>query len=605
MNSLQETITALPLSPGVYLMKGAGGEVIYVGKAVALKKRVQSYFSGSRKPAKVRALVQRVHDLEVIVTASELDALILENNLIKKYRPTYNVDLKDDKNYPYVRLDVGHSYPRLEIVRRRRRDGALYFGPYPSAGALRQTLAVLQKHFRLRRCANRQFGNRSRPCLNHQMNLCQAPCCRQVDQQQYRRQVDQAVLFLKGKGPQVVAGLEKEMSALAAGQRFEEAARVRDTILALRQVMMSQKIDSGAGEDLDVIGIAGDEEQGFAVYLLRIRQGNVVGGRPFAFFRFAGYRRELIAAFVQRYYHEDRVPPPTILVPQGADRQELLEQWLSTLRGRGVRLQVPVRGRKAGLLAMASENAQTFFRQQHQTSTDMQQVLAGLGRKVGLQKELEIIECIDISNFQDRFPVASLVTFVNGRPCKDAYRRYRLDHIPGPDDYAMMRAVIDRRFAPSAETAKPDLLLIDGGKGQLSVVSQALDRLGVTMPVVAIAKGRDDLGRKSRSAADSFFLPGRKNPLVLHPHSGAYLLLQQIRDEAHRFAISYHRQCSRKQLTDTALLEIPGIGAVRARRLLETFGSFKGVAAAERDALEACSFLDRSTADRVFQYFRG
>ena len=293
-----------------------------------------------------------------------------------------------------------------------------------------------------------------------------------------------------------------------------------------------------------------------------------------------------------------------ILLPQAVCNHELLERWLSALRKRKVELTTPIRGRKAALLTMATDNARAFFRQQQQDSTDLQQVLTALGRKIGMKRVPAVIECVDISNFQGDFPVASLVCFVNGWPQKDSYRRYRLDEIAGPDDFAMMAAVMDRRFAGSDKREKPDILLVDGGKGQLSAVARVFDRLQVDVSIVAIAKGRDKRGKKSRVAVDSFYIRDRKNPLGIHPHSGAYLLLQQIRDEAHRFAISYHRQRSRKNLTETALLGIPGIGPVRARCLLEHFGSLQGVRKARLESLESCSFLDRGTASRVFQYFK-
>lgn len=604
MTELERKVANLPLSPGVYLMKDSQGKVLYVGKAISLKKRVQSYFSAAPKAVKVEALVRRVHDLEVMVTASELDALILENTLIKKYRPTYNVELKDDKNYPYVRLQASQKYPRLEIVRHRRRDGALYFGPYPSVGALRETLALLQKHFLLRRCSNRQFANRLRPCLNYQMKLCLGPCCLEVDQKEYRRHIDQVIMFLRGKGQQVIDGLTAEMSALAAEHSFEAAARLRDTIFALKKILETQEVDSSAGDDLDVIGLAGDENQGFSLYLLTIRRGKVVGGRPFAFSRFAGYAGELIAAFVQRYYSKEVTPPPVILVPQAVGNHELLERWLTTLRKHKVELMTPIRGRKAALLTMASDNARAFFHQQQQDATDLQQVLAALGRKTGMKRVPAVIECVDISNFQGDLPVASLVCFVNGRPQKESYRRYRLDEISGPDDFAMMAAVMERRFGPGTEREKPDMLLVDGGKGQLSAVSLVLDRLQVEIAVVAIAKGRDQWGKKARTAIDQFYIRNRKNPLSIHPHSGVYLLLQQIRDEAHRFAISYHRQRRRKNLTESVLLDIPGIGPVKARSLLDYFGSLERVQKADLESLESCPFLDRGTASRVFEYLK-
>ncbi len=604
MNELRQQAANLPLSPGVYLFKNARGKVLYVGKAAALRQRVQSYFSSGEKPAKVAVLMHQVRQLEVIVTPAEIDALILENHLIKKYRPRYNVNLKDDKNYPYLRLDPREDFPRLEVVRHRRGDQALYFGPYPSVGALRETLRLLQRHFLLRRCRPSQFRNRVRPCLNYQLGLCLGPCCRPVEARVYRRQVEQVVMFLRGRGRQLLDGLQRQMQELAAQQRFEEAARVRDTLAALRQVLQGQKVDSGVADDLDFLALAGDGEQGYALYLLRVRHGHVVGGRPFPAADFAGGAAELLRGFLQQYYHESELPPPTILLPEKLPGADLLETWLAGLAGRRVCLQAPRRGRKAALLAMAAANADSFLRQQRQKDSDRQQLLVLLARRLGLPRPPAVIECIDISTTQGSLPVASLVVFAGGRPDKSRYRRYRLDDIPGPDDYAMMAAVIRRRFSDEKKAAdSPDLLLVDGGRGQLAVVARVLDELGIPVPVVAIAKGRDARGRKTAPAADTFFLAGRRNPLRLSPQSGVYLLLQQIRDEAHRFAVAYHRRRRQQTMTGTALREIPGIGPVRAAKLLAAFGSLEGVRAASLAELEQCRFLDRRTAAAVRDYF--
>jgi excinuclease ABC subunit C len=379
---------------------------------------VQSYFSPASKPAKVIAMVRRVADVEVVVTPGELDALVLENQLIKRHRPHYNIDLKDDKNYPYVRLDRGQPFPRLEIVRRRRPDRAEYFGPYPSAGALRETLAVLQRQFRLRRCHDRQFANRVRPCLNYQMNLCTGPCCGHVSSAAYALQVEQAVLFLRGHGREVVAKLREAMKERAAAQAYEEAARLRDDIAALEQVLTAQQVDSGNGEDLDVFNLAGDDDRGFAAYLLRVRGGMVSGGRPFFISRYAGSALELVPAMIQDYYGERQVPPPLILVPAPIAEQEVVEAWLSGLAAKRVRLLTPRRGHKARLLAMAADNARSNFHQKLGEYRDLDRVLAVLGQKLGLPAAPMIIECIDISNLGGLAPVASLVAFRNGKPWK-------------------------------------------------------------------------------------------------------------------------------------------------------------------------------------------
>ncbi|MBN2231815.1 MAG: excinuclease ABC subunit UvrC [Deltaproteobacteria bacterium] len=601
---LREPVARLPLEPGVYLMKDAAGTIIYIGKAVSLRRRVQSYFSPAPKPAKVTAMVRLVTAVEVVVTPGELDALVLENQLIKQHRPRYNIDLKDDKNYPYVRLDRERPFPRLEVVRRRRPDRAEYFGPYPSAGALRETLAVLQRQFRLRRCRDRQFTNRLRPCLNYQMNLCTGPCCGHIAAADYDRQVEQAALFLHGRGLEVVQRLREAMKERAGAKEYEEAARIRDGIAALERVLSAQQVDRGGEGDLDVLNLAGDDDRGYAAYLLQVRGGMVNGGRPFFFPRFAGSAAELVPALIQEYYGDRQVPPPLIMVPEPFAEQEVVAAWLGGLAGRRVRLQTPRRGHKARLLAMAADNARVHFHQQRDEHRDMDRVLAVLGRKLGLPAAPAIIECIDVSNLGGRAPVASLVAFRNGRPWKEGYRQFNFDDGTGPDDYAIMAATIARRFSSGAMAVDwPDLLLIDGGRGQLAAVVRILEHLGLEVPAAAIAKGRDQRGRKDSRAGDRVFIPGRQNPVALHRHSGVCLLLQQIRDEAHRFAVSRHRQRRRSLTLESELRAIPGIGERRARGLLERFGSVAGVRAAGREELVACPGLDRRTASRVYDYF--
>ena len=602
---LEAKLAALPDHPGVYLFRDEAGRILYIGKAISLKKRVRSYFSGRPDRAKTALLLTRIADLEVILASSEVEALLLENNLIKKHRPPFNIDLKDDKNYPYVRIDFSREFPRLEIVRRRRADGARYFGPYPAVTALRSTLKILNRHFRLRRCRTSRFKNRVRPCLNFQMGYCAGPCCGEISVAAYRRALSQAALILAGRGRPVLSALKRRMDEAAARLDFEEAARLRDALADLQQVMENQAIDAGRDEDLDVLAVSGDPSGRVVLYQLSIRRGCVVGGRPFAFPDYGGRLEELPAAFLQRRYGGEDIsekPPPVIVGPGFGEVTAGLEEWLGRLRGGRVRLVVPRRGRRLQLLRLAEENAADFLKREAGRDKPGAAALAEIARVLKLAGPPELIEGIDISNFGTEGVVASLVSFRAGSKNPDGYRRYRLD-FPPPDDFARMAEIIHRRFAPGKERRLPDLLLLDGGRLQLQAVARVLDELGVEVPLLAIAKGRDPEGRKSRRTPDLFYAAGRREPLPFGERSPARRLLEEIRDEAHRFAVDYHR-LRRRQNRETVLTEIPGIGPRRAIRLLQDFGSVEGIAAAGVDELVEKGGLPRPVAEKVVGFFR-
>ncbi len=617
---LEKKLAMLPDAPGVYRFFDAAGATLYIGKAVSLKKRVRSYFRGQPDRAKTALLISRIVDLEVIVCTSEIEALLLENILIKQHRPPFNIDLKDDKHYPYVRLDLREEFPRFEIVRRRRADGARYFGPFPAVAALRSTLKILNRHFRLRRCSGRRFRNRVRPCLNQQMGLCSGPCCGLIDAAAYRQAVAAAAAILAGRGRPVLARLEKEMAAAAERLDFEAAAAKRDAIADLKTVLAAQEIDAGRDEDLDVIATAGGEAGDAVVYRLTIRGGNVVGGRPFHFRNYGGRLEDLPGAFLQGCYGAraaaDELPPPLIVAPAFGEAAAALERWLTELRGGRVRLLVPRRGRKFQLLKLAGKNATEFLERESRAAAFPARALAELARVLKLPAPPAVIEGLDISHLGKEGVVASLVLFRDGRPAPGEYRRYCLE-APPPDDFARMAEVVRRRFAPPAAEngvdareeggvaggrPQPDLLLLDGGRPQLLAVQRMLGELGVKVPLLAIAKGRDAVGGRAGRQPDLFYQPGRAGTLPLGESAPARRLLQQVRDEAHRFPLAYHRR-RRSRSRETVLLGIEGIGRKRALQLLEVFGSVEKIAVANLEELTERGRLPSAVAGRVAEFF--
>ena len=535
-DAIKETLAVLPNAPGVYIMHDASGKVIYVGKAVILKNRVRSYFRpASQVSPKVRAINAHVASIETIVTASEMEALILECNLIKKYRPRYNIDLKDDKTYPYLKITVGEAYPRMVLTRRVLKDGARYYGPFADAGALRDTMKLIRTMFPLRHCRNL---NAKRPCLQYHLHRCLAPCTGKVPVSEYRQLVDSVLLLLDGK----VAQLEKELTAKMqeASDRleFEAAARYRDSLLSVRKLAEKQKATTESG-DRDVVGLAMDDS-GVCVQVFFIRSGKILGRDSFFLDQEIGEPGgEVLADFLKQYYHENHRPPREILVSEELEDSDrtLLSQWLSTLNEKTVDLLVPQRGLKHDLVLMAVNNAKKNLeerlrrgRASGQTGLDAAEQLQ---KALGLVKPLERMDCFDISHNQGRETVASMVVFRNGEPSKKDYRRYKLRSTEGkPDDFKSMQEVVYRRYRDLEDL--PSLIIIDGGKGQLSSACEVIRGLGISgeeVPVIGLAKREEEI-----------FKEGAHTSILLDKMSPALHLIQHIRDEAHRFAITYHRK---------------------------------------------------------------
>ncbi|WP_093690911.1 excinuclease ABC subunit UvrC [Sporolituus thermophilus] len=595
-SELEQKLAHLPDKPGVYLMKDASGRIIYVGKAVNLKNRVRSYFQASRNHSpKVRAMVARIADLEYIITASEIEALILECNLIKKHRPKYNISLKDDKSYPYIKVTVNEAYPRVYATRKVQKDGASYFGPYTSAGAVHETLALLRKLFPLRTC--RRLDAR-RPCLQFHIKRCLAPCSGRVDEDQYQAMIKAVCLFLEGRSDDVVKELKRRMEEAAENLEFEQAAQLRDQLAAVEKVREKQNIVTGSG-DQDVIGLA-RSAAGACVQVFFIRSGKMVGRDHFLL---TGSEEEddaaVLTAFMKQYYSQATFIPREILLPLALDEQDLLADWLTSIKGSRVDVVTPQRGTKKDLVTMAAGNAAAVLEEQAAKIQADADATAGavleLGEHLDLESPPERIECFDISHIQGAETVASMVVFEGGRPKKDEYRRYKLRTVEGkPDDFKSMQEVVGRRYRDADQGPLPDLIIIDGGKGQLNAALEVIRSLGLhDIPVVGLAKEFEHIFRE-----------GESDPVILPRHSQALYLVQRIRDEAHRFAITYHRKLRAKRNMVSVLDHIPGIGAKRRKALWDHFGSLAKIKAAAVDELAAVPGMTRPAAEAVYHFFR-
>ena len=586
--------------PGVYLIKDAGGRVIYVGKAANLKKRLASYFADRRRLSpKTGVLVDRMASFDTVVTATEKEALILESNLIKRYKPRYNVILKDDKRYPSLRLDVaGQDYPVLETVRRIHNDGALYFGPYTSSRSVREIVRMIDKTFKLRKCRQARFQKRQRPCLNYQMGLCLAPCCHDIAVEAYREIVREVALFLKGRRADLVARIKEEMSRAADSQDFETAARLRDKMFSVEKALEKQVAVTTDFADRDVIGFA--ENERFSVFsLLHVRGGFLVGTAFFTFDRTVAPEPESLASFILQFYRENSLVPEEILTALTPADPELITAFLRESRGRRVDLSAPRRGEKKRLVDLAVENAHQELADRTAVFESGRQTLARLEKKLGLDRPPVVIECFDNSHLAGTEPVAAMAVFVEGRPAKDRYRRYRLDQDGTRDDYASMAEVLGRRFAPAegVETLYPDLVLVDGGRGQLHIALSVLDRLGLIgrFGVAAIAKKK----KEKDETEDKILLPGRMNPVNFFPDDPAFLLLQQVRDEAHRFAIGYQKVRRKDAGLRSALDAVEGLGPKKKKALLDHFGSMENIRRAGIEELTAVPGISKKIAERI------
>ena len=602
--SLHDKPDNLPAAPGVYLFEDESGKVIYVGKAKSLRKRVQSYFTGRDQASpKVQAMLARAAGLETIVTATEKEALILEGNLIKKHRPRYNVVLRDDKNYLALRIDPEEEYPRLALVRQMKKDGALYFGPFASAHAVRETLKVVNRVFRLRQCSGSTFRRRQRPCLNFQMGRCLGLCARTISPEEYGRVVEEAVLFLKGRTRDLQERLRGEMELAAAALEFERAAVYRDRLAAVETTLERQRAVSSHFRDQDVIGIHSDGE-GLALGVLFIRGGRLVGSRVFEIMS-QGEAPEAVRAFVQQYYGAGAPIPEEILVDTALEEEGLLAEWLSDLKGQRVAIRVPQRGDGRHLVAMAAHNAATYLFGRRSRAADAEGALKRLQELLGLPAAPQRLECVDISNIQGRFAVGSLVAFHGARPEKSGYRRYRIRALDEPNDPAMMAEVLRRRFTdPKDARVLPDLLMVDGGKGQLNQTLAVLKELGLEGRLSAVGLAKESVGGEAGSS-EKLYLPGRKNPVFLAREPALARLLDRLRDEAHRFAITYYQKRHRQYALQSRLDQVPGVGPARRRALIRRFGSIQELAAASPQEISRVPGISLRLAERIQQELAG
>jgi excinuclease ABC subunit C len=590
-DALQSKLDHLPDHPGVYLFKDRSGELLYVGKAASLADRVRSYFQrGADHSPKTSLLVAQIADLETIVTRSELEALILESNLIKRHRPRFNVVLRDDKQYPYLRLPIKDRFPRLSIVRRVQKDGALYYGPYTPAGALRETLKVIKKSFPLATCTIEIDGTAERACLEFEIKRCMAPCTGNQSQKDYLKIVDQVRQFLEGRDHELLDDLRTQMEAAAEREEFEEAARLRDRLFKIERTLEKQRITQTAATDQDVIGLA---RQGTAVdlQLLFVRGGLLIGRKDFFWPQSADVSDEdLVRSAIEQFYNKDGQPPKELLVPTALADAELIEQWLSDKRGSGVKVLAPERGTKHQLVLLAEENAAASVANHLRDEALDRQAVEDLKRLLHLDKAPRRIEGFDISNTMGNQSVASMVVWEDGQMKKADYRRFKIQTVIGANDFASMQEVVARRYGDSEHLARPDLILIDGGLGQLAAAMEGLKQVGHRdQAIMGLAKAR---GEKD----ERIFLPGRKNPILLRPNAPATHLVQRIRDEAHRFAITYHRKLRGKAFTASKLDQIIGIGEITRTKLLKEFGSVEGIAQATDAALHAAGLAEETIA---------
>ncbi|OGP82804.1 MAG: excinuclease ABC subunit C [Deltaproteobacteria bacterium RBG_16_54_11] len=591
---LQTQVEALPQAPGVYLFKDPKGGILYIGKAKDLRKRVRSYFQGREQDTKTSIMLSKVGQVDHIATRTEKEALILEDTLIKEHHPRYNIQLRDDKRYPLIRLGMGERFPRLSVVRRFRQDNALYFGPFPSATSMRETLKVIHKAFPLRRCSAAQFAHRSRPCLNFQMNRCLAPCCNEVSEEAYNRIVQEVRLFLEGKSDYLVEELRRRMEDEAQALRFEEAARTRDRLAALERIIEGQKVVSQDSSHRDAVGIA---RQGgkVGIQILFVRGGKLLGGRFFTITDSGLPDREIISSFVRQFYGQGRFIPQEILVPVPLEDAPVLEEVWGEQRKGKVRVRHPRKG-KAGydLLQMAEENAQGKLLGQLKGEDALQE----MKERFNLAHVPVRIEGFDISNLGGGLAVGSQVVFEQGEPARACYRRYRIKTVEGIDDYAMTYEVLLRRLRRGKDEGDlPDLILIDGGKGQLNVALEVLKELGIEgIDALSLAK------KRKPEEAEKVFLPNKKEPIPLRTSSPASLLLQRVRDEAHRFAITFHTRLRSKAALSSIIDQIPGIGKTRKQALLEHFKGLEGVFNATPDELAQVPRMNIALAQQVWEH---
>ncbi len=594
--NIEEILDHLPKAPGVYLMKDGEGEIFYIGKAKSLQSRVRSYFrplADDGRP-QFRALIKHIRDLETIVTDTEMEALILEANLIKAHKPKYNINLKDDKKYPFVRI-TQEPFPRIIVTRDVVRDGSRYLGPYSDVKSLRRTMDTMHRLFRVRSCDFALPSANVRVCLDYEIGRCDGPCEGLISQDEYRKIVEEAVLFLTGRHTEVVRALKGRMQTLSEGRRFEDAAICRDRIRALEQTTRRQKVVSNEFSDWDAIAVS-REDEGACGVVMEVREGRLIGRQHYFIGGvFHAQMKEIVSAFVRLFYVTASFVPRDIHLACDIDDRETVSNWLRNKAGRNVEIHAPQRGDKARLLKMAESNAALLLSErrlkQDRRRQQVPAAVTALQRDLHLDRPPQRIEAVDISNIQGSDPVASLVSFVGGRPRKKEYRHFRITGIAGPNDFAMMKQVVTRRFRRLSEEGQPfpDLLLVDGGKGQLSSALSALKALGfVEQRVVGLAKRLEEV-----------FLPGHPDAQNIPKTSSSLRLLQALRDESHRFALTYHRKLRKRRTLTSELDDIAGVGPARRRALLRHFSSLKRVKEAAAEEMAAVEGIGPKLAQQI------
>ncbi|HEY2107257.1 MAG TPA: excinuclease ABC subunit UvrC [Candidatus Binataceae bacterium] len=603
-DEIQRKLDQVPPEPGVYLLRDKAGKVLYVGKAKSLRPRVRAYFrDGGDTRFQVRFLMSRVKDFETLVTASEKEALILENNLIKQYRPRYNIRLKDDKSYLSAKV-TRHAWPRIMVTRKIVKDGGRYFGPFGSADGLRETIDVIRKVFPLRTCSDAVFRNRARPCLEYQIKRCLGPCVLPVDRDEYQRHLEAAIMLLEGRDLELLKTMRERMKAYAGRLEFEEAAKLRDRVRAIEKTVEKQTVLHHWGIDQDVFGLY--REGGFIeAIVLMVRRGKLTSTQSWSFEDLEFSDQDVLADLLTQFYSGGRYLPDEVLVPVELEDADVRAELLTDRRGKKVAVFVPQRGEKAHLLQMANDNARQSFGARRDSEKTRERMLEELRARLRLRNTPKRIECYDISNLQGTMVVASQVVFDEGQPRKDLYRRYRIRTVDGQDDFASMSEVLNRRLTRAVkEQEYPDLIVVDGGKGQLNMATAVLGELSLReqIDVIGLAKQHvlnEPRARQVVKSEERVFLPNRKDPVILKQNSNALFLLVRIRDEAHRFAITYNRELRRRARLRTILADIEGIGPVKARALLRHFGSLKRIRAASAEELAQVRGINRELAAAV------
>jgi excinuclease ABC subunit C len=601
-NNLSEKLSLVPESPGIYIFKDANNRIIYVGKSTNLKERLKSYFhKGADTRYQIGFLKDKIFDFEFILTGTEKEALILENEFIKKYKPRFNIKLRDDKSFVNIRISKNHDFPRIHVVRKPEVSNSIVFGPYSSAKSARKTLKLLLRAFPLRSCSDDEFKRRTRPCILYDIHECSAPCVNYIDKEQYSQLLKKVILFLKGRRSEILQDLKSNMETLARQERFEDAAKVRDQIRALEKTLESQRIVSSEDIDRDVFAVASSGNS-CSIGILNVRQGVLQNVRNVFIKRFYQGPEETLATILSQYYDSGNFIPDEVIIDRELENIRVIEERLQELSGNKVRILTPLRGERRDLIALAETNANDFLRQKLNSPEGINSVLKEIEEVFHLPRTPRIIEAIDISNISGKSAVGSKVAFVEGRPEKSLYRLYRIKTVAEIDDYRMMYEVIKRRFESGIENNDlPDLMLIDGGKGHLQIAVTAMEDAGYKdVSIVSIAKGERNKTNKMLYV-DHFYLPGVMNPVFFKNNSRALFLLQRIRDEAHRFAIKYHRKLRSINLKSSILDSIEGIGEKRKTTLLSSFGSIEMLKKASIEEIIKTGKIPRKVAMHLYE----